>query len=188
MSTKPAWLDRAAQRMIESDGADYGDERERTVAMEGQAFGMQLAVWVCWLGALLMALTGQLVAPLALILAALLPVLGSNWYTRRRGMSSYALISRAPMGRTLGWTLLYGVVLFLTIAAMTYRAYFGEGIWNFTVRIEVVGDELQRVVAASALVGAGVGVLVGTVWMSLIVWKQRQTALQQQRHPEDDLD
>lgn len=98
MSTKPAWLDRAAQRMIESDGADYGDERERTVAMEGQAFGMQLAVWVCWLGALLMALTGQLVAPLALILAALLPVLGSNWYTRRRGMSSYALISRAPMG------------------------------------------------------------------------------------------
>lgn len=71
---------------------------------------------------------------------------------------------------------------------MTYRAYFGEGIWNFTVRIEVVGDELQRVVAASALVGAGVGVLVGTAWMRLIVWKQRRTALQQQRHPEDDLD
>lgn len=188
MGTKLNFMDRAAQRVINSDGADCGDERERSVVMEAQAFGMQLSVLVCWLGALLLSLTGQLVAPLALILTPLLPVLGSNWYTRRRGMSSYALISRAPMGRTLGWTLFYGVVLFLTIAAMTYRAYFGEGIWNFTVRIEVVGDELQRVVAASALVGAGVGVLVGTAWMRLIVWKQRRTALQQQRHPEDDLD
>lgn len=188
MSTKPALMDRAAQRMIESDGADYGDERERSVAMEAQAFGMQLAVLACWLGALLLSLTGQLVAPLALILAPLLPVLGSNWYTRRRGMDSYGLISRAPMGRTLGWTLFYAVALFLTIAAMTYRAYFGEGILNFTVNIEVIGEDLQRVIASSTLVGAGIGVLAGVAWMGLIVRRHRREGAQQQRHPEDDLD
>lgn len=88
-------MDRAAQRLINNEGADQADERERTIAVEAQAFGMQLAVLVCWLGALLLAVIGQLGAPTALILAPLIPALGALWYSQRRGVDSYALMGPA---------------------------------------------------------------------------------------------
>lgn len=167
-------MDRAAQRLINNEGADQADERERTIAVEAQAFGMQLAVLVCWLGALLLAVIGQLGAPTALILAPLIPALGALWYSRRRGVDSYALMARAALGRTLGWTGFYAVVLVATVAALVHRAYFGEGLVPLSLSVEIVGDDLQRVAAISAVIGAGVGGLLSMAWMSLIVWRQRR--------------
>lgn len=168
--------DQAAQRLIDSEGADQADERERTVGLEAQAFGMHLMILVCWLGALLLAVIGQLGTPIALILAPLAPALGTLWYSRRRAVDPSAVIARAALGRTLGWTAFYAVVLFSTIAALTHRAYYGEGIWHFTVTFDVVGDDLQRAMATFAVIGAGIGVLVSMAWMSLIVWRQRRRA------------
>lgn len=165
--------DQAAQRLLDHDGVDHADERERAVASEGLAFGMQLSVLVCWLGALLLAVLGQVAAPVVLILAPLLPALGAHWYAARRGADMYTLMARAPMARTLGWALCYGVVLVLTIAALTYRIYSGQALLPLEIRIEIIGQGLQQAMAVGALIGAGLGLLAGLAITAWIIHRRR---------------
>lgn len=176
MTKRLSFIDRGAQRLVDSDGADHGDERERAIVLEAQAFGMHLMALVSWLGALLLAVVGQVGAPIALILAPLIPALGSLWYSRRRGVDSYALMARASLSRTLGWTAFYAVVLFATIAALIHRLFFGDGLLPVSLSVEIVGEDLQRAAAISALSGAGIGVLVSMAWTSLIVCRRRRRA------------
>ena len=58
---------------------------------------MSLMILVCWLGALLLAVIGQLGTPIALILAPLAPALGTLWYSRRRAVDPSAVIAPAPV-------------------------------------------------------------------------------------------
>lgn len=188
MTRKTSFADRTAEHLINTDGVGYGDERERNIALEAQSLGMQLAVILSWMGALLLALVGQIGAPIALLVAPLMPGLGVMWYSKRRGVDSYLLMSRAPLPHTLGRTAVYGLILFLTIAALTYRTYFGEGLLDINIQIEVVGADLQRAMASFALLGTGLGVLVALGWMWLLIWSRRRRDRDERTRAEADTD
>lgn len=177
MTQQLNFADRAAEHITSVTNAlEHADERERTVALEADAFGMQLSVLVCWMGALLLAIIGLVGAPIVLVLAPCVPALGSLWYARRHQVSAYRLTARAPLGSTLTWTGFYAVLLFATIAALIYRLYTGEGLLPLSISVEVIGEGLQQAMAIGGLIGAGLGVLVALGLMSLIVWRQRRRA------------
>lgn len=173
MSPKVNVVDQAAEKLVNIDNANHADERERSVHMEAQAFGMQLSGLTCWVGALVLAIFGQILTPLVLIILPVIPALGAQWYGRRRGVDHYRLVARGPAVKTLTWTGLYGLLLFTTCLAMVHRAYYGEGLLDYTVTVEV-SEELQEPMAVVAIFGLGLGALVGVLWMGLIVRHQRR--------------
>lgn len=167
-------LDRAAERLVNMDNADYADERERAVYLEAQAFGMQLSLLTCWLGALFFALFGQILAPLALLLLPLIPVLGARWYGHRRGVSEDRITARGPVLKTLAWTGFYGLLLLATSLAMIHRAYYGQGFWEPAVTVEVVGEELQNAMVVGAVIGLPLAAVVGVLMQGWTVWSERR--------------
>lgn len=168
-------LDRAAEQLVNMDNANYADERERSVYLEAQTFGMQLSVLACWLGALLFALFGQILIPLVLILLPLVPALGALWYAKRRGVNQYRVTARGPITKTLAWTGFYGLLLFLTCLALIHRAYYGEGVWEApTITVEVVGEELQNAMAVGAILGMGLAAFIAVLAQGWIVWNERR--------------
>lgn len=186
MNRKTTVVDKAAEQLVNMDNANYADERERSVYLEAQAYGMQLTTLTCWFGALLLALFGQIVAPLALALTPLVPALGSQWYANRRGVNPYRLMARGPIAKTLAWTGFYGLLLFAISAAMVYRAYYGAGMLNFSVTIEIVGEELQYAVAVGSIFGLGLGGLVGVLYTGYLIWHHRRAEQRDLEKDEDD--
>ncbi|WP_300344456.1 hypothetical protein [Nesterenkonia sp.] len=187
MSQRPGSMDHAAERLLLS-GVEQADERERAVSMEAEAFGMQCTVLACWVGALVCAVLGQITAAAALVLVPVIPGCASLWYASRRGVNSYALLARAPLTQTLGRSLFFSVLLALTVAALVYRVYYGVPLVDFHLHVEVVGEDLRRVMALLAVLGAAVGVLVSMLWLSIVVWVQRAAERRGATKDEDDDD
>lgn len=185
MNRRTTVVDKAAEQLVNMDNANYADERERSVYLEAQAYGMQLTTLICWLTALLLALFGQLVAPLALILAPLIPALGVQWYAKRRGVNPYRLMARGPVVKTLTWAGFCGLLLFAISAAMVHRAYYSEGLINVSITFEVVGDDLQRFMAIAVIACVALGALVSVLTMGYLIWHHRRI---EQRELEDDDD
>lgn len=186
MNRRTTVVDKAAEQLVNMDNANYADERERSVYLEAQAYGMQLATLTCWFAALVLAFFGQLLAPLALVLAPLIPALGSQWYANRRGVNPFRLMARGPAAKTLAWSGFSGLLLFGISAAMVHRAYFGEGVIDFSITFEVVGDDLQRFMAIAAIICVGVGALGGVLTMGYLIWHNRR--IEQRELAEDEED
>lgn len=175
MNRRKSVVDKAAEQLVNMDNANYADERERSVYLEAQAFGMQLTMLTCWLAALVFAIFGQVLTPLALIVLPTIPALGAQWFATRRGVSTYRLMARGPVAKTMTWTGFYGLLLFGASLALTYRAYYGEGLVDFAVTFDVVGEELQYALAVGAILGMGLAALVAVLTMGYLMWHHRRS-------------
>ena len=175
MNRRATVVDRAAEQLVNMDNAGYADEREQSVNLEAEAFGMQLTRLTCWVGALLFAVSGQILLPLVLVVLPLIPELGSLWYAARRGVNQYRLMSRGPLSKTLTWTGFYAVLLFGTCMALVYRSLHGEGLVPFSVTVEVIGDELQHALAVGAILGVGLGAVASVLAMGCLVLSHRRS-------------
>lgn len=180
-------IDSAAEQLVNIDNANYADERERSVYLEAQAFGMQLSFLMCWLGALVVAATGHVGASLALIVAPVVPALGAQWFAARRGVSTYRILARGPLTKTLGWVCIQALLLFGTCAALVYRAYYGQGLWHMTVTFEVVGEELQNALTVGAILGLGLAApLTVIIVLGIIISQRRQDIREMESGEADD--
>lgn len=187
MNRRTTVVDKAAEQLVNMDNANYADERERSVYLEAQAYGMQLTMLTCWFTALVLAIFGQLLAPLTLVLIPLVPSLGAQWYAKRRGVNPYRLMARGPISKTMAWTGFYGLLLFTISAAMVHRAYHGEGLLDFSVTVEVVGEELQYAMAVGAIFGLGLGALVGVLATGYLIWYHRRAEQRELKEGDDDV-
>lgn len=169
MNRKHSTLDKAAERLIDIDNVNHGDERERAIYMEAATFGMTLGVWGCFFASLVFAVFGQILLPIVLICVAMIPSYGTLWFASRRGVSTLDLLSRGSYRSGLASAVGFAVILLLTLAAMIYSAYFGRGLLQFKLTFEVVGDGLAEAAAQGALIGAGIGAVLGVIWVALII-------------------
>ncbi|ROR73966.1 hypothetical protein [Bogoriella caseilytica] len=120
--------DKLAAAVVQPDSPAYGDERERAILTEAATLAMQVGSYLCFAGALLTALFGNILAPAVLILAGTVPSYSMMWYASRRGVDAHALAARAPMRSIGGAMALVTLSLVGSAAAIAFTIWQGEGI------------------------------------------------------------
>lgn len=154
-------LDRVVERIMDLDSPAYGDERERVVSMESSSFGVTAGLYVGLLGALVTALFGLVLLPVALLVLAVLPAAAGWWYAKRRGVDTRQLADKAGARSTMIGIVVYGAAMVLAFAAMTYTVFTGhpvlpapspdvspgEGFWGGMAQGAVVGGVLGGIAA-----------------------------------------
>ncbi|MDP9820942.1 hypothetical protein [Nocardioides massiliensis] len=157
-STRSAF-DRFADRLMDVDRA-YGDERERAVLMEANAFGLSIGIFAALFAALVLAVVGQLLAPLLFVMLAILPASAAGLYARRRQVDAVELAERTGARSTQVATVVIGLLVVLVFAAMAVTVYAdgplvaaptqrpSEGVWGGMVQGGVVGGMLGGLATA----------------------------------------
>ncbi|WP_258725313.1 hypothetical protein [Cellulomonas sp. NS3] len=159
-------LGRAADRLMDLDSPVYGDERERALVMEAYTFGATTTVYVCIGAAVVSAVLGGLLLPVALLLVATLPSFASMWYARRRGVDLLAMSERATARerRTAVLTLMGGVLVVLGAMLVTVRT--GHGLVPLPEPTGTASEVLDDVLVGGILggiAGGAVGLVVQLV-------------------------
>ncbi|WP_120003893.1 hypothetical protein [Nesterenkonia muleiensis] len=95
-------------------------------------------------------------------------------------------MARGPVAKTMAWSGFYGLLLFGTSAALVHRAYYGEGLVDFSIAVEVVGEELQYALAVGAILGMGLAALVSVLGMGYLVWHHRRSEKRELEEGKDD--
>lgn len=127
MTRRTSRLDRAAEKIMDVDSPAYGDERERAVIMESNAFGLTAALYIGLLGALVAAAFGLILLPVALlVLTGMLPSLAALWYAKRRGVNPQKLAETAGARSTMVGVTVFGIGMVLTSAAIAYTVFAGQ--------------------------------------------------------------
>lgn len=163
--------DKLAEAVVRPDSPAYGDERERAVVTEASTFGMQVGTYLCFAGALITALFGNILAPVVLIVAGTVPSYSMIWYAKRRGVDAHALAARASV-RSVGVALtLVAISLVGSAAAIAFTIWQGEGILP---GLPFAGIELSPYVG----VGMAVGAVLGLILAVRGVAKDRRKALE----------
>lgn len=155
-------LGRAADRLMDLDSPVYGDERERALVMEAYTFGATATIYVCIGAAVVSAVLGGLLLPVALLLAAALPSFASIWYARRRGVDLLAMSERATPRerRTAVVTVVGGMLVVLGAMLVTVRT--GHGLVPLPEPSGTISGTLDDVLVGAILGGIGGG-LIGLV-------------------------
>lgn len=171
-------LGRAADRLMDLDSPVYGDERERALVMEAYTFGATATVYVCLGGAVVSAVLGSLLLPVALLVASTLPSLASTWYARRRGVDLLAMSERATPRERRTAVLVVVVGTLVVLGAMLVTVRTGHGLVTVPEPTGTVSEVLDDV-----LVGAILGAMGGGV-LGLVVQLMRRRTRPTADHPE----
>lgn len=165
-----AW-DKIAAAVVQPDSPAYGDERERAVVTEASTFGMQVGTYLCFAGALITALFGNILAPVVLIFAATVSSYSMIWYAKRRGVDAQSLRARAPL-RSIGAALaLVAISLVGSAAAIAFTIWQGEGILP---GLPFTSIELSPYVGVGMAAGAVLGLVLAIAGLA----KDRRKALE----------
>lgn len=158
MTRKPSRLDRAAERIMDLDSPAYGDERERSVFMESNAFGLTVGLYAGLLGAVISAVFGLFLLPTALlVLTGILPSLSALWYARRRGVNPEKLAESAGARSTMLGIVVFGTGMVLTFAAMAYTVFAGQPLLSPLQFNVTPGEGFLGGMAQGAVVGGMIG-------------------------------
>lgn len=157
MMHRPTMFDRVAERIMDLDSPAYGDERERAVFMEASSFGLTAALYAGLLSAFTASLFGFLLLPVVLLVVTLLPSGAAVWYARRRGVDVRKLAESAGARSTMVSIVVFGAVMVLTFAAMTYTVFTGSPLLPVP-RIDVTpGEGFFGGMAQGAVIGGMIG-------------------------------
>lgn len=167
MTRRPGKLDRAAERIMDLDSPAYGDERERSVFMESNAFGLTVGLYAGLLGAIIAAVFGLFLLPTALlVLTMMLPSLAALWYAQRRGVNPQKLAENAGARSTMVGIVVFGVGVMVTFAAMAYTVFAGQPLVSPPQFDVTPGEGFFGGMAQGAVVGgmiSGAAAIVGGV-------------------------
>lgn len=156
-------LDRLAERVMDLDSAAYGDERERAVFMESCSFGVTIGLYAGLLGAVVASGFGLLLVPVVLLVIALLPPVAAFWYAKRRGIDSWKLAENSGARSTMVSTIVYGVAMVLTFAAMAYTVFTGQPVLPVPSLEVTPGEGFLGGMAQGSVVGGVLGGLAAIV-------------------------
>ena len=157
MTRRPSMLDRVAGRMMDLDSPAYGDERERAVFMEASSFGLTTGLYTGLLSALAAAVFGFMLLPVILLVVTILPAAAALWYARRRNVDVQKLAENAGARSTMVSIVVFGAMMVLTFAAMTYTVFTGHPLLP-APRLEVTpGEGFFGGMAQGAVIGGMIG-------------------------------
>ncbi len=163
MTHRPTMLDRVAERIMDLDSPAYGDERERAVFMEASSFGLTTALYAGLVSAFVASVFGFLLLPVVLLVVTLLPSGAAVWYARRRDVDVQKLAENAGARSTMVSIVVFGAMMTLTFAAMTYTVFAGHALLA-APRIEVTpGEGFIGGMAQGAVVGGMIGGLAAVI-------------------------
>ncbi|WP_150309073.1 hypothetical protein [Planctomonas psychrotolerans] len=163
MTNKRNRLDRVAERVMDLDSPAYGDERERAVFMESNAFGLTTGLYFGLAAALVAAAFGHVLLPVLLLATTIVPSMAASWYAKRRQVNMRRLAEDAGARSTLVGIIVFGAAMVLTFAAMTYTVFSGQPLLS-TPSFEVVpGDGFFGGMAQGAVIGGMLGGLAAIV-------------------------
>ena len=163
MTHRPNKLDRVAERIMDLDSPAYGDERERAVFMEASSFGLTTALYAGLMSAFVASVFGFLLLPVVLLVVTLLPSGAAVWYARRRDVNVQKLAENAGARSTMVSTVVFGVMMVLTFAAMAYTVFAGQPLLP-TPQLDVTpGEGFFGGMAQGAVVGGMIGGLVAII-------------------------
>ena len=158
MTRKPSRLDRAAERIMDLDSPAYGDERERSVFMESNAFGLTIGLYAGLVGAFIAAVFGLFLLPVTLlVLTTMLPSLAALWYAKRRGVNPQKLAENAGARSTMLGIVVFGVGMVVTFAAMAYTVFAGQPLISPPQFDVTPGEGFFGGMAQGAVVGGMIG-------------------------------
>lgn len=143
---------------MDLDSPAYGDERERSVFMESNAFGLTVGLYAGLLGAVIAAAFGQFLLPTALlVLTSVLPSLAALWYAQRRGVNPQKLAESAGARSTMVGIVVFGAGMVLTFAAMAFTVFAGHPLIS-PLQFDVTpGEGFVGGMAQGAVVGGMIG-------------------------------
>lgn len=156
-------LDRMADRVMDLDSPAYGDERERAVMMESSSFGLTTGVYIGLLGAVVAAVFGLVLLPVVLLVMAVLPSFATLWYAKRRDVDMADLAEHAGARSTMVSSIICGVALILTFAAMTYTVFTGQAVTTVPTFEVAPGEGFLGGMAQGAVIGGMLGGLAAIV-------------------------
>lgn len=163
MTHRPSMLDRVAGRMMDLDSPAYGDERERAVFMEASSFGLTIGLYAGLLSALVASVFGFVLLPVVLLVVTILPAAAAVWYARRREVDVTKLAENAGARSTMVTIVVFGAVMVLTFAAMTYTVFTGLPLLP-APRLEVTpGEGFFGGMAQGAVIGGMIGGLAAII-------------------------
>ena len=163
MTRRPSMLDRVAGRLMDLDSPAYGDERERAVFMEASSFGLTTGLYTGLLSALAAAVFGFMLLPVILLVVTILPAAAALWYARRRNVDVQKLAENAGARSTMVSIVVFGAMMVLTFAAMTYTVLTGAPLVP-APRLDVTpGEGFLGGMAQGAVVGGIIGGLAAIV-------------------------
>ncbi|WP_105030443.1 hypothetical protein [Arthrobacter ruber] len=163
MTHKPTLLDRVAERIMDLDSPAYGDERERAVFMESSSFGLTTGLYAGLVGALVASIFGAVLLPVVLLAVTILPSAAATWYAKRRDVHPRKLAENAGARSTMVGIVVFGAVMALTFAAMTYTVLTGAPLVP-APRLDVTpGEGFLGGMAQGAVVGGIIGGLAAIV-------------------------
>lgn len=167
-------LDRMADRLMDLDGGAYGDERERAVLMEANAFGLTIGIFAALAAALGLAVVGQLLAPLLFVLLAILPATAAGWYAGRRQVDATEVAERSGARSTPVLTVAIGVVVVLTFAAMAVTVFTGDPL--IAAAVDHPRGGLAGGLVQGGVVGGVLGGLATVIGGAVTLVKARRSA------------
>ncbi|WP_228529086.1 hypothetical protein [Arthrobacter gandavensis] len=151
-------LDRAAEKIMDWESPAYGDERERSVFMESNAFGLTVGLYSGLLGAVIAAGFGLFLLPTALlVLTGVVPSLAAVWYARRHGVNPRQLADNAGARFTMVGIVVFGIGMVLVFAAMAYAVFTGHPLINPLRFTLTPGEGFVGGMAQGAVVGGMIG-------------------------------
>lgn len=159
--------DRAAEHLAASLSRGASDEREVSIIAQAASFGLMIGFLASYVFAALLAIAGQVVAPLVLLLVPAISTGAAIWFAGRRGVIIGALSSRVPARRQIPvFVALIGMAS-VTLIGILHTAINGRGIFNITVINEI--PQQTDDVSFTWLGTAALIFTVATVLLSLIM-------------------
>lgn len=154
-------LDRMTDRVMDLKSPAYGDERERAVFMESSSFGLSIGLYAGLFGAMVSAVFGLVLLPVALLVMTILPAAATHWYARRRGVNLQSLADNSGARSTLIHIVVTCTAMSLTFAAMAYTVFAGQGLVPLPSLDVTPGEGFLGGMAEGAAVGGIIGGLAG---------------------------
>lgn len=161
MAHKDNVLDRMSDRMMDLKSPAYGDERERAVFMESSNFGLSIGLYVGLLGAMIAAMFGLLLLPVALVIMTILPATATHWYASRRGVNLQSLADNSGARSTMIHIVVASAVASLTFAGMAYTVFSGQPLVPLPSLDVTPGEGILGGMAQGAVIGGILGGLAG---------------------------
>jgi hypothetical protein len=169
-------LGRAADAVMALDSPTYGDERERAASMEAATFGFTIGIYVNLAVALVAAVLGGLLLPAVLLMVMAVPTWSAIWWASvRHGVDISDLADRGEPRRQTTVRLVVVGGMFLTVAAMAYTVFTGDGLVA-TPHVDVTGPDTGGLVGGlvqGGVVGGMIGLLAAGVLSTV---KKRRAA------------
>ena len=154
-------LDRMAGRMMDLKSPAYGDERERAVFMESSNFGLTIGLYAGLLGALVAAVFGLLLLPVALLVTTILPAAATHWYASRRGVNLQSLADTSGARSTMIHIVVACAITSLTFACMAFTVFSGQALVPMPALDVAPGQGFLGGLVGGAVIGGIIGGLAG---------------------------